>query len=215
VVNTNDWLVFSAPTNGTGSATLNYSVLANPNPAWRTGVVQVADQFFTVSQQPVVCSYSLSPKSRSHGPAAASNSFTVTTSAGCSWTAGTTNGWITILSNATGLGNATVGYAVAINPNALERVGAITVADQSLIITQRAATCTFALSASSASHASGAGSGSVNVTTPTGCDWTVVNTNGWITVTTGTNGSGSGTVGSTWPPTEQAAPAPACSSSPG
>src|SRR5436309_15941666 len=53
----------------------------------------------------------------------------------------------------------------------------------------------YSLSATSGSYAATAGSGSVGVTTTTGCAWTAVAVDSWITVTSGGSGSGSGTVG--------------------
>ena len=194
VVNTNDWIVFSTATSGSGSLSNVYTVLANPNPAARTGVVQIADQTFTVIQDPAACSFSLSPKSRSHGNGAATNTVVVTTGAGCPWTATTTNTWILLQSGTNGPGNGTVTYAIADNPNALERIGAVFIGDQSLVLTQKAASCTVAVTPSSASHSAGITNSSFAVTSAGGCSWTVSNTNSWITLTSSTNGSGNATV---------------------
>ena len=54
--------------------------------------------------------------------------------------------------------------------------------------------CTYSLSQSSASMPAGGGSGSVTVTTAGGCVWNAAADDGWITVTGGASGSGSGTV---------------------
>jgi len=55
--------------------------------------------------------------------------------------------------------------------------------------------CTYAIAPTGQSFGSAGGSGSVNVTAGTGCPWTAVSNADWITVTAGTPGTGSGTVG--------------------
>ena len=55
-------------------------------------------------------------------------------------------------------------------------------------------TCSFSISPTSASFAAAGGTGSVSVTTSTGCNWTAVSNNSFITITSGASGSGSGTV---------------------
>jgi len=54
-------------------------------------------------------------------------------------------------------------------------------------------TCTYSLSSSSASFSASGGSGSVAVTAPSGCAWSSSNALSWITVKTGSSGSGNGT----------------------
>ena len=56
------------------------------------------------------------------------------------------------------------------------------------------ALCTYALSATSASFAEAGGSGSVNVTSVAGCPWTATSNASWITINSGTPGSGNGTL---------------------
>src|SRR5207247_325854 len=46
----------------------------------------------------------------------------------------------------------------------------------------------------SQSVVAGGGTGSTTVTAPTGCAWTAVSNDAWITVTTGASGSGNGSV---------------------
>src|SRR6185503_20515620 len=152
----------------------------------RTGLIQIAGQTLVISQDALPCSYSLSPKSRSHGFGLATNTVGVTTGAGCPWTATTTNTWILLQLGTNGPGNGTVTYSVLANPNAQERVGAVFIGDQSLILTQKAAACTVSLPVSSASHAGGATNSSFDVTSAGGCSWNVSNTNSWITLTSST-----------------------------
>lgn len=57
-----------------------------------------------------------------------------------------------------------------------------------------AAACSYSLSSASASFGSSGGTGSFNVTTTAGCNWSVTNVPAWVSVTSGANGTGSGTV---------------------
>jgi hypothetical protein len=54
--------------------------------------------------------------------------------------------------------------------------------------------CTYSLSAFSASIRASGGTGSVNVIAGEGCNWTAVSNVSWITITSGSNGSGNGSV---------------------
>src|SRR2546422_3407031 len=55
VVNTNSWITILSPTNGLGSSSVSYAVDANLSVNGRTGVVMIADQLFTLSQQSTPC----------------------------------------------------------------------------------------------------------------------------------------------------------------
>ena len=54
--------------------------------------------------------------------------------------------------------------------------------------------CTYSISHANKSFDSTGGSGSVSVTTQSGCSWTAVSNATWITITSGSSGSGNGTV---------------------
>ena len=64
------------------------------------------------------CTYTLSPTSKNFKPAGGTGSFTVTTQDGCSWTATTTSGWVTITSGISGNATATTKYTVVANTGA-------------------------------------------------------------------------------------------------
>jgi V8-like Glu-specific endopeptidase len=144
-----------------------------------------------------VCSYTLSSPGVSQAASGGSGSVNVTvSSSSCTWTA-TSNAtsWITVSSGGSGTGNGTVGYNVAANSGA-SRSGTITVAGQTFTINQAAAPCTYTLASTGASYTAAGGKGSVNVATRSDCFWTATsNAPSWITVTSGSNGTGNGTVG--------------------
>jgi Tol biopolymer transport system component len=60
-----------------------------------------------------------------------------TAAGGCSWTAVSNAGWITVTSGANGSGNGAVGYSVAVN-SGVARTGSITVAGQTFTVMQSA-----------------------------------------------------------------------------
>jgi hypothetical protein len=92
----------------------------------------------TANFSAVQCSSSVSPNGTSAPVGGGNSSIEITASPGCTWTAVTTDAWITITSAATGSGAGTVSYSVAENTGA-RRTGSITVAGQNFLITQAGA----------------------------------------------------------------------------
>jgi Zn-dependent metalloprotease len=74
------------------------------------------------------CSFSISPTSASFAAAGGTQSVTVTTAAGCNWTAASNSSFITITSGASGSGSGTVSYSVAANTATTSRSGSLTIA---------------------------------------------------------------------------------------
>lgn len=196
VVNTNDWISITSATNGTGNGSVNYAVAANTSTSGRTGEIQIADQQFTLSQTGEPCTFSISPTNRVHGYGATTNTVTVTSSVStCPWTVVNTNTWIAILSGANGTGSAVVTYAVAANSDQSDRSGTVLIAGQILTLTQSGVPCTYSISPTNRVHGYGATTNSISVTgSVSTCPWTVTNTNDWISILSGTNGAGNGTV---------------------
>ncbi|MCD6169583.1 MAG: hypothetical protein J7J76_03395, partial [Candidatus Latescibacteria bacterium] len=62
------------------------------------------------------------------------------------------------------------------------------------VLSFQTTSCTYSISPESKSFDSSGGTGSVGVTTESGCEWTAVSNAGWITITSGSSGTGSGTV---------------------
>ena len=85
------------------------------------------------------CSFSINPTSASFAAAGGSASVSVTTAAGCNWTAASNNSFITITSGASGSGSGTVNYAVAANTGSLSRSGSMTIAGLTFSVTQAGA----------------------------------------------------------------------------
>ncbi len=84
----------------------------------------------------VTCSYLVAPTSASIPAKSTTGSITVTTTAGCAWTATSNASWLTVLSGASGTGNGTVQIRAASNESATPRSGTLTVAGQTVTLNQ-------------------------------------------------------------------------------
>jgi hypothetical protein len=132
------WITLNYGTSGSGDGTVGYSVAANFGTA-RTGTITIGGQTFTVNQGGTPCPFTLNPASALPPAAGGAASMTVTTAAGCAWSANSNAAWITITSGTSGIGSGTVNYSVAPNGASTQRTSSITVAGRSFSITQLAA----------------------------------------------------------------------------
>lgn len=193
------WITVTSGASGTGNGAVNFTVATNTGAA-RTGTISIASATFTVSQQPApgqtVCTYAIAPTSQTIAAlGGAATPVAVTTQAGCSWAAGSNVSWISLTSSVTGSGNGTVTFTVAENTVAAERSGTLTIAGETFTVTQTAAPCSYGIAPMSQSIAAAGGAGNpVTVTAGAGCAWTAASNAGWISITGGANGSGTGTV---------------------
>ena len=135
------WVTVTPPS-GTGSATLNYSYTANAGTTGRTATITVFGQAFTVMQA-AGATVALSAGSATVVPSASAGSFNITvTPAALSWTAASSDSWLTV-SPASGTGSATLNYSYSANPFNSGRMAAITVLGQAYTVTQAAANANF------------------------------------------------------------------------
>ena len=147
----------------------------------------------TFTIQAVWCSCSLNPGSQSAPAEGGSFSVSVNTGAGCPWTAVSNAGWISIQSGSSGGGGGTVAYRVAANTGSASRSGTLSIAGQTLTVTQAPA-CAYSIDPASASMAAAGGTGSVSVKTTSGCRWTAVSNASWLYITAGAGGTGNASV---------------------
>lgn len=187
------WITFST-TNGTGNATVTYTVAANVSSTARSAVLTVAANGFTVTQAGAPCVYAITPASASAASAGAAGTVGVTATIGCAWTAVANMTWLTVTGGSSGSGNGTVSYTVAANPNPSTRVGTMTIAGQTFTVNQAAATCSYSIAPTAAHYTSADSNGNIAVTTGTGCTWASVSNDAWIIINSGLSGSGNGTV---------------------
>ena len=138
------------------------------------------------------CSYSVSPGSAffysSGGPA----NFSVVAPSGCKWTPTPSASWIAV-TNKGGPGVGALAINVAANAGAA-RTGTVAIGSDSLTISQAAGGCSYLLSTNGLSFPQTGGSQNINVTAGAGCGWVVTGLPLWLTVTSGANGTGNGTV---------------------
>ena len=195
------WITLTSPASGSGSGTFSYDIAENTGPA-RSGALTVAGQTTLVSQaagasaSPPGCTFVLRPTSLAVPVAGGVSTVTVAAGAGCTWSAASATPWITITSGVTGNGEGTV--TINVEPNsAAARAGVLSIAGHTFNVTQAGAdVCAYTISPASAAIAATGGNGSpVSVSTTAGCAWFATSNASWITVTSGANGSGSGSVG--------------------
>jgi pimeloyl-ACP methyl ester carboxylesterase len=205
--NPEDGIVPSSSQNYPSSSALQYPIShadshtgATRSDRARDALEQVlaSAPFFVPTQ--ASCTFSVSPPAFSVSSAATASSFTVTTGAGCQWSAVSNAPWLSITSGSSGTSSGSVSFSVAINSTTLPRNGTITIssgtsAGGSVFTVQQAGQCTYFLSVSTVSLPPGGGSVSATVYTQSGCVWSAVPNAPWITITNGTGtGGGSFTV---------------------
>ncbi len=197
VINLSSWITPVVEAGGSNGV-LRYTLATNNLPASRTGVVVIAGQPFTIVQQgaPIPCAYSISPTDRTQDSGFATGAVAVTAREGCDWSVINTNDWITILSGAGGSGSGQVMYSIAANSAFVARSGNILVAGQPFTIVQQGVPipCAYSISPATRTQDSGSATGAVAVVARDGCEWSVINTNDWITILSSAVGSGSGQV---------------------
>jgi len=186
------WITITSSGSMTGNGTVTYSAAQNTGASSRTGILTIAGKTFTLTQAGLSCTYSISPSDSSFSGAGGSGSVGVTSSAGCAWTAASNAAWMSITSDPGGSGNGTVDYFVDPNTGSA-RTGTLTIAGKTFTVTQ-SANCTYTIAPADNTVSSSGGSGSVSVTAGTGCAWTAVSNAAWISITSGSPGTGNGTV---------------------
>jgi len=133
-----DWIMITSGASNTGPGTVTYAVSSNSSFTPRTGTLNIAGQSFTVSQEArdIQCSYTITPTSKTFDYDNGIDSITVFTQSGCTWTAYSQSGWITILSGESGSGPGTVTYVVSSNSSLSSRTGTLNIAGQSFTVLQ-------------------------------------------------------------------------------
>jgi hypothetical protein len=201
------WLtIVSAPT-GSGNATVTIRVEPNAGIA-RIGSVTIAGQPVTINQDAgntaaLNCAYKAAPTAVSVGAEGGPQTVAITADRGCSWAATSSVPWLVVTSGASGSGDGTVQLSVTVNAGAL-RNGVLNVAGQAVTVVQAAApapnppslpNCTYSIGSASQSISAAGGAGqAVTVTAPAGCAWSATSGAPWLTISSGTSGSGNGSV---------------------
>jgi hypothetical protein len=100
-----------------------------------------------------------------------------------------------VTTGASGAGNGAVTLTVDPNSGA-SRSGIVTIAGQTVTITQAETPrpCAYTVAPTTVASTAAGGTATVTVTTDTSCNWTAASQADWITVTSGATGAGNGTV---------------------
>ncbi|MGA2434577.1 MAG: BACON domain-containing protein [Bryobacteraceae bacterium] len=138
------------------------------------------------------CTFSLDASGASFPIAGGTSSVAVTAPTGCTWIVSAWPGWVSITGGPAGTGNGSVAYQVTANAGAA-RSATLTIAGVPYTIDQTGS-CTYSLNASGASLPAQTGSATIAVTAGAGCNWTVSGLPNWVTLTSGSSGTGPGTV---------------------
>jgi hypothetical protein len=190
------WLTV-APLSGQGSASVQ--VVAAPNGSTqRQGTVVIGGQSLTVVQDAAItpCVFAIAPTTARLPAAGGTTAVAVTAPAGCSWSADTSEPWLTVTPRS-GQGSASMQVVAAAN-GGTQRQGTVVIGGQSFTVVQDAAAtptpCAFAIAPTAASIGTFGGKGTVAVTAGAGCSWSVnPGTATWLQVSP-LSGTGNGTV---------------------
>ncbi len=185
-----DWLSIISGAQGTGNGEVVFEARSTTGPT-RAGTLVIAGQTVTITQGEG-CSTSISPAGQSVGASGGSGTIIVTTAPGCGWTAQSNASWIAITSGQSGNGPGAVAFGVG-SWDGPTRTGIIQIDGQQFTVTQTAG-CSYSIDPSSQSVPTGGGSGAVNVHTASGCAWTASSNAPWLTIASGSSGSGDGRV---------------------
>ena len=158
-----------------------------------TSIGGIGGSYFHPAAQ-TSCIYSITPTSEHFDASGGTGSVDVDAPSDCSWTARCSNGWITITAGNSGTGAGTVNYSVLLNTSQYSRTGIITIDHHAFTITQDGQTCLYSISPTRKLFKAAGGTASVNVTVENGCEWTAEADVDWITITSGSSGTGNGTV---------------------
>ena len=197
------WITIQSGAAGTGGGEVRFQVTANSGAA-RTGTLTIGGRVFTVTQG-AGCSFALTAGSATVPSGSGGGTVGVTAPPGCAWTARSdpAAAWVRITAGASGSGDGKVDFAVDPNTGPA-RSTTLVIAGLSFAV-QQASGCSISIAPSRQVVASVGGTGTISVTAAAGCAWNATTTDGWISITAGSSGSGPGSVEFSVAPTTGAA----------
>jgi hypothetical protein len=128
------WVTINSGASATGDDVVTFTVAADTATA-RSGTITIAGQPYTISQYGLYCATSLTPTASSISANAQSVTATLVAPSGCSWTAASNAGWLTV-TPAAGSGNATLTFAATANTTGASRNATVTVPGFASTVTQ-------------------------------------------------------------------------------
>jgi hypothetical protein len=191
-----NWIAFTGQPGGSGPGAIPFTVAGNATTADRTAALTVAGRTIPVLQHagppPPGCTYVVDPDMASYPHDGGSGAVAVTTQDACLWTAESRTSWITI-DRTGGSGSGSVGYVVQPNDGAAERTGTIEIGGHVVTIVEAgnvAAACTYSISPVTFTPCVNSVELSATLTTEASCPWTASPGASWITMLSGTIGTG-------------------------
>jgi hypothetical protein len=144
----------------------------------------------TISSVP--CTFSVSPTTVSIPAAGGTARVSVFAGANCSWTAASSDSFVTITSGASGSGAGATTISVSANAGDT-RSGVLTIAGRQVTVSQSAGNCVTSVSPPSVDYSAELKRGTVTVTASAGCQWTATTASPFISLNSfGVSGTGSG-----------------------
>jgi hypothetical protein len=190
-----NWISGLSPAAGQGNGSVAFRVAANDGAGVREGAIVVNNEQARVSQR-APCRYVLTPASQTMATTGGASTISVATDSECAWTAASDSAWLSLTAPTTGTGAGVISFTVPPNPGS-DRTGTITVAGQRATVVQSSAPipCSVTISPTSQSFTAAGGAGqSIAVTSPNTCTWTAQSGVPWISVMSGSTGTGNGAV---------------------
>lgn len=192
------WLSISVGSTGAGPGAVQIQAAATTSVSPRSGTVIVAGVTVTINQSgaPAPCTYEVAPRTISFPHGGGVSTVSVTTQAGCSWTATGGDTWLRVTGGATGTGNGSVQLTADANPASNPRSTTVLIAGTSVAVEQAAAPspCTYAVEPESITVSPAGEIVAISVSAGEGCAWTAATSTPWLTITSGQAGTGDGTV---------------------
>ncbi|HUQ95038.1 MAG TPA: choice-of-anchor R domain-containing protein [Bryobacteraceae bacterium] len=192
-------LTFPSGLSGSGSGAVNFAAPANNTSSPLVVILTIGGQQVTITQPSNVCFFTVSPLNPAVPAAGGALVFTVTGTAGCTWTTTSNASWLTTIGTGSGSGSGTVTIFAAPAPGG-QRSGTVTIAGQTITINQTGASCTYSLSGTGATYTANGGSGNITITTQAGCPFNSAVDSPFITITSGASGGGTSTLSYTVQP---------------
>jgi hypothetical protein len=169
------WVSVTSGGSGTGPGTLVYTVQSNSATAERSGALTIGGTSFNIRQLPAACSVTVDTNllgSPYTNDAAASAGLVgvATNGNNCPWAASSGASWAR-LSQYSGTSSLNLRITLDANNTQQPRSTDLTIAGQTINITQNGKQCTYGLQSSEGSVPSGGGLGTVGVVAPSVCTW--------------------------------------------
>jgi hypothetical protein len=179
-----------ATVNLTGTATMAFTVDANPTGTPRSTVLTVAGQSSAISQAPALCTPTVQPGPYWIPAGGGSITVNVTADSTCQWNAAS-SAWLTTSGPTTRTGSSPVVYTATANTTGATRAVFVTVAGVGVYVGQTSSGCSYTVTPGPLSIPQAGGSVTVNVTASAStCQWQAASA-GFVTLSGSTSRTGS------------------------